>query len=209
LARRVILATRNPGKLREIQRELAGLDVEVAGLEAWEHVPEPDETGETFAENARLKALYYASSTGDWCLADDSGLVVDALDGAPGVCSARYAAGDCPPNADRSEVDEANNARLLRELRDVPDAERSARFVCCLALADAREVIIEAEGFVEGRIGHEPRGQNGFGYDPLFFVPELGCTTAELTAEEKNRISHRGQAVRQFVGRLKAHLGQA
>ncbi len=203
----IVLATRNPGKLREIQRVLADLDVHVTGLDDIDaNIPEPEETGHTFAENAGQKALYYAQATGRWCLADDSGLVVDALDGAPGVYSARYAAEDCSPQAQRDELDAANNAKLLRELSGVPDEQRTARFVCYLALAVEGGVMIEADGVVEGRIGYAPAGENGFGYDPLFFVPELGCTTAQLSAEQKNRISHRGLAVRRFAEKLKAYL---
>jgi XTP/dITP diphosphohydrolase len=205
----IVLATRNPGKLREIQRVLADLDVRVTGLDDGGEIPEPAETGVTFAENARDKALYYARATGRWCLADDSGLVVDALSGAPGVYSARWAAEDCPPDAGRDVLDQANNAKLLRELAGVPDEKRTARFVCRLALAVGQTVVIEADGVVEGRIAHEPAGRNGFGYDPLFFVPELGCTTAQLSPERKNRISHRGRAVRQFATRLKAYLETA
>lgn len=208
--RTIVLATRNPGKLREIQRVLADLDVQVAGLDdVAGGIPEPEETGSTFAENARDKALYYARAAGRWCLADDSGLVVDALGGAPGVYSARYAADDCPPDAKRDVLDAANNAKLLRELAGLPDEKRTARFVCHLALAVGQNVVIETDGAVEGRIGYEPAGENGFGYDPLFFVPELGCTTAQLSPERKNRISHRGLAVRRFAERLETFLETA
>lgn len=202
----IVLATTNPGKLREIQRGLADLDVQVTGLGDEEGIPEPEETGATFADNARDKALYYARVTGRWCLADDSGLVVDALGGRPGVYSARYAAEDCFPPASRDVLDRANNAKLLRELTGVPEEKRTARFVCRLALAVGGEIVIEADGVVEGCITHEQVGENGFGYDPLFFVPELGCTTAELSPEQKNRISHRGRAVRKFAEKLKRFL---
>lgn len=202
----IILATRNPGKLREIQQVLADLDVQVTSLAGREETPEPDETAHTFAENARDKALYYARATGQWCLADDSGLVVDALNGAPGVYSARYAADACPPSAPREVLDPANNAKLLRELADVPDEQRTARFVCSLALAVDNEIVLEADGTVEGCIARKNAGENGFGYDPLFYVPELGCTTAQLPPREKNRISHRGQAVRRFAELLRGYL---
>lgn len=202
----LVLATRNPGKLREIRDVLGGLSISAVDLAGWEHLAEPVEDGETFAANARLKALYYARAAGRWCLADDSGLAVDALGGAPGVRSARYAADACPPDAAQSQIDRANNAKLLERLHGVPDEQRTARFVCHLALADPNGLLVEASGTVEGRIGHQPRGSNGFGYDPLFFVPDLGCTTAELPPEEKNRISHRGKAVRQFARRLKRWL---
>ncbi len=204
--RTILLATRNPGKLREIRQVLSRLHVRVAGLEEFADLPEPDETGRTFARNAQDKARYYARATGQWCLADDSGLAVDALRGAPGVHSARYAAEDCPPNAGREVLDRANNAKLLRELAGVGDEDRAARFVCHLALAEGDRILLEADGVLEGRIGHAPAGENGFGYDPLFYVPALGCTSAQLSPEEKNRISHRGQAVRTFARKLPAIL---
>jgi len=207
-ARPIVLATRNPGKLREIRQVLGEMPVEVLALDAYADVPEPDETGQTFAENARDKALYYARATRHWCLADDSGLEVDAVGGAPGVHSARYAAGDCPPGADRAAIDAANNRRLLAELADVPDQRRTARFVCHLALACPDGILLEARGTVEGRIARSPRGRNGFGYDPLFLLPELGRTAAELPAEEKNRLSHRGQAVRLLARKLKDLLAK-
>jgi len=207
--RSIVLATRNPGKLREIRQVLSDLPVEVTSLAVHERIPQPAETGRTFAENARQKALYYARATGQWCLADDSGLVVDALDGAPGVRSARYAAERCPPNTSRETIDAANNAKLLEALKDVPDERRTARFVCHLALADPRRVLIETFGTVEGRIAREPRGHNGFGYDPLFFLPQKGCTVAELPPGQKNAISHRGQAVRHFASLLKSFLSGA
>lgn len=197
----IVLATRNPGKLREIRQALADLPVRIAGLEGFPPVPEPEENGHTFAENAREKALYYARASGQWCLADDSGLVVDALNGAPGVFSARYAADRCPAGAKRETIDAANNAKLLEALADVPDSQRTARFVCSLALASPQAVLLEADGAIEGRIGRIARGVNGFGYDPLFYI-DRGCTTAELPSEEKNQISHRGQALRKFAAML-------
>lgn len=141
-----------------------------------------------------------------WALADDSGLAVDALGGEPGVLSARYAADECPADAGREAIDQANNGKLLRRLRDVPNEKRTARFICHLALADEKGILLEACGEVEGRIAHAPAGENGFGYDPLFFVPELGCTTAELSPKEKNRISHRGKAAREFATKLAQYL---
>lgn len=173
----------------------AGAAIRAAGLEDVPPVPEPAEDGETFADNARHKALYYARACGQWCLADDSGLEVDALGGAPGVRSARYAADRCPPGAARDAIDAANNAKLLEALAAVGPERRTARFVCYLVLADPEGVILEACDTIEGRIGYQPRGHNGFGYDPLFEVPQLGCTTAELPSEHKNRISHRGKAL--------------
>lgn len=205
----IVLATRNPGKLREIKQVLGDLPVSVISLDELKHIDEPAEEGTSFAENARTKALYYARATGLWCLADDSGLEVNVLGGAPGVRSARYAADACDANADRQAIDAANNSKLLEQLKDVPDKERTARFVCHLALADPNRILIETFDTIEGRIGREPQGHNGFGYDPLFFVPELGCTTAKLPPEEKNRISHRGKAVMHFASLLKNLLNSA
>jgi len=171
-------------------------------------VPEPEETGSTFAENARDKAVHYSKASGLWCVADDSGLVVDALDAHPGVHSARYAADEVARGADRETIDQANNAKLLRELGDTPESRRSARFVCCLALADGDNILLETTGTVEGRIGHAPAGDNGFGYDPLFVLPDRGCTTAQLPSQEKNAISHRGQAVRRLAHDLQVLLNR-
>lgn len=207
--RRLILATRNPGKLREIRQVLADLPLEVSGLENFPALAEPEETGLTFAENARQKALYYAEATAQWCLADDSGLVVDALGGRPGVHSARYAADRCPAGSPRAVLDAANNRKLLEELSAVPDERRTARFVCHLAMAQPGRVLLETSGSVEGRMIHEPRGHNGFGYDPLFFYPPLHCTTAELPDEKKNEVSHRGHALRHFALLLKDFLEHA
>ncbi len=204
--RSIVLATRNPGKVEEIRQVLASLQVCVDGLEAFGELPEVEEVGETFADNARDKAMAYAQATGQWCLADDSGLVVDALDGAPGVHSARFAESDCPPDASRPEIDDANNAKLLKHLKGVPASQRTARFVCHLAMADGRQVLLEADGAVEGLIATSPAGQNGFGYDPLFAPRQANCTMAELSAQHKNRISHRGLAVRRFVEQLKRFL---
>lgn len=200
--RQIVLATGNPGKCREIRQALGDLPVAVVPLSELPVIDEPVEDGATFADNARLKALYYAAHTGHWALADDSGLVVDALGGAPGVHSARFAADRCPADAGRDAIDRANNTRLLDDLHSTPDPQRTARFVCHLALADPQRVLLEACGTIEGQIGRDARGENGFGYDPLFVVPELGCTTAELPPEAKNAISHRGQAVKAFRARL-------
>lgn len=199
----IVLATRNPGKIREIRQVLADLPVRIASLEEFGDIPEPEEHGQTFARNAQDKAMYYARASGQWCLADDSGLEVDALRGDPGVRSARYAADHCGENAPRGVIDAANNAKLLERLKDVPDERRTARFVCHLALADGQKVILEAHDTIEGRIIHAPRGSNGFGYDPLFFVDEALCTTAELPSDRKNQISHRGKALRHFASLLK------
>ncbi len=204
--RRIVLATRNAGKLREICQVLAGLPVDVIAVDDVGAFAEPHEDGETFAANARLKATYYARMTGQWCLADDSGLEVDALGGEPGVYSARYAAARCPPDSPREAIDAANNAKLLEALAAVPDEQRTARFVCCLALCDGERILIETRDAVEGRIGRQACGSNGFGYDPLFFIPAQGCTTAELPSDRKNEISHRGKALRHFATLLKDHI---
>ena len=194
----IVLATRNPGKVRELRKALANLPVDIVELASSGTLPAPAEDGATFAENARAKGLYYARATGKWALAEDSGLAVDALDGAPGVRSARYACDDCAPEADRSAIDRANNARVLAELQGVPETQRTARFVCHLVLADAERVLIETEGTLEGLITDREIGTNGFGYDPIFFVPHLSKTVAQLTSEEKNAISHRGNAIRKL-----------
>jgi len=194
--RELVIATRNPGKVREIQQILSGLGVRWRSLEEFSDIAEPDDTGTTCAEKARLKALYNAERTSCLVLADDSGLEVDALNGRPGVESARFA------GEQKSDTD--NNARLILELRDVPEARRSARFRCAIALAESGRVLMETEGCIEGRIIDRPRGANGFGYDPHFFVPECGATTAELTPEQKSRISHRGRALRALAERLEA-----
>jgi XTP/dITP diphosphohydrolase len=206
--RQIVIATGNPGKLREIAQVLAGLPVDILGLKDIGDITEPEETGETFAQNARDKALYYAQATGRWCLADDSGLQVDALDGAPGVHSARYSSDIVAPGSDRSVIDLANNSKLLEAIKDIPDHDRTARFVCSLALASPGEILIETSGAFEGVIAHDRAGDNGFGYDPLFYVPDHNCTAAQLPSEEKNRISHRGQAVRRFAQLLTDHLAK-
>ncbi|MCA9284228.1 MAG: RdgB/HAM1 family non-canonical purine NTP pyrophosphatase [Phycisphaerales bacterium] len=198
----LLLATTNPHKLDEVRAMAHAAGLEIVGLDAvGRALPEPEENGATFAANARIKAAAYASETGWPCLADDSGLEVDALDGAPGVHSARYAGiGDT-----RRERDEANNTKLLAALRDVPDGRRTARFVCamCLAAPDGR-VLAETRGVFEGRVAREPRGTNGFGYDPLLVVPDLGRTSAELPPAEKNARSHRGAALRLMFPHLAA-----
>lgn len=179
----------------------------VKALDDRADVEEPAEEGQTFAANARDKALYYARALDAWCLADDSGLAVDALNGAPGVHSARYAAESFPPGADRPARDAANIAKLLAALRDVGDERRTARFVCHVALADERRILLEAEGTLEGVIARRPAGENGFGYDPVFYLPDRGRTVAQLSSAEKNAISHRGKAVRRLAELLGQMLG--
>lgn len=197
----LLIATGNAGKVREF-REMLGAERftwrDLAGLNDTSPV---EETGRTFRANACLKASQYATRHRMWALADDSGLEVDALGGSPGVFSARWA-----EIQGTGKGDAENNATLLRQLEAVPDDRRTARFVCVLALSDpAGRVILTARDSVEGTILRSPRGANGFGYDPLFLVPELGKTTAELSADEKHRISHRGKALRRLRGLMETH----
>lgn len=197
--RRIVAATGNPHKVEEIAAILGPLGFEVMGLEAVGRViAEPEETGRTFEENARLKAMYYAEATGAVCVADDSGLEVDALGGQPGVESAYYAGRE----GTRAERDRANNAKLLMMMRDVPWELRTARFVCVMCAASSGRVIAEGRGTYEGRIGREAKGGNGFGYDPLL-VLEDGRTSAELSPTEKNARSHRGKAARVMAEMLR------
>lgn len=199
---KIVVASTNPGKLAELQAMLDS-DVQWVSLAKFPDVAEVVEDGETFAENARKKALGYAETTGLWTIADDSGLVIDALGGEPGVRSARFS-GAKPDKKDRTLLDHRNMAKVLELMKDVPRAKRTARFMCCLCLASPEKVLIEAAGTVEGLITTEEIGENGFGYDPIFFVPELEKTVAQLTAQEKNKISHRGNAIR----KLKPSLDQ-
>ncbi len=193
--KKLVIASANQGKLRELAALLEPLDYEVH-TQAEFNVPEVPETGTTFVENAIIKARHAAEITGLPAVADDSGIEVDALDGAPGVYSARFSAPDA--------TDEKNNALLVEKLRDVPEDQRTARYRAVIVyMKHAKDPSpIICEGSWEGRIVLEPRGSGGFGYDPYFFVPTHGCTSAELPAEEKNRLSHRGQALRQLVEKL-------
>jgi len=192
----ILVATGNPGKIAEIGAMLDA-DVRWLGLADFPPMAEIEEDGSTFAENARKKAAGYAKATGLWTLADDSGLVVDALGGAPGVKSARFS-GEKPKDADRTLIDHRNIAKTLEFLKGVPEEKRTARFVCRLCLATPERILIETEGALEGLITDRETGLNGFGYDPIFFVPHLKKTVAQLTGEEKNAISHRGNAIRKL-----------
>jgi XTP/dITP diphosphohydrolase len=205
--RRILIATSNPGKLRDFAGAAARHAVEVAGIPNFASLPAVVEDGLTFEANAKKKAETYSRHVpGEIVIADDSGLEVDALQGAPGVHSARYAAPDLqnkePHQADANTDDEANNARVLRELKDVPPAKRAGRFVCVLAAARDGKTLATFHGKAEGIILDAPRGVNGFGYDPLFYFPQIGKTFAELTAEEKSQYSHRGAAFRQMLNWL-------
>ena len=194
LPRKIVMASGNAGKLREIERILADFDVEVVPQSEF-GVSDAEETGTTFVENALIKARHAVHAPGLPAIADDSGLVVDALNGEPGVYSARYAG----PGA----TDSQNNEKLLSALDGLPDEQRGAAFHCvvCFVRPDNSEPVI-AEGEWRGRILNERRGDGGFGYDPLFFVPEAGCSSAELAAAEKNRCSHRGKALRELARKL-------
>ena len=203
--RRILVATTNPGKVKELKAMLDA-DVEWVGLSAFPGAGEIHEDGATFAENARQKATGYAKATGLWTIADDSGLVVDALGGQPGVRSARFS-GEKSKGADRSLIDHKNIAKVLELLEGVPRERRTARFVCCLCLANPQRVLAEAEGMLEGLIGEQEIGTNGFGYDPIFSVPQFGRTVAQLAEDEKNAISHRGQAIRKLRPLLESALG--
>ena len=191
--KKLIIGSRNAGKIKEIQSVLAGLPFVVAGLPELD-VPDAEETGSTFRENAIIKAKYYSQRTGEYCLADDSGLEVDALGGAPGVYSARYA-GENATDAD-------NNRKLLGALFDVPTERRTARFRSVLAMAGPDGSLLMADGVCEGVLLTEERGDGGFGYDPLFYIPEQKKTLAEMTLAEKNTVSHRGNALRRFKQKL-------
>lgn len=191
---KILVATGNAGKIAELGAMLKG-DVEWLGLSDFEGIEEIIEDGQTFAENARKKALGYAAASGCWTIADDSGLVVDALGGEPGVRSARFSG---EKESDRGLVDRKNMAKVLELLEGVAEEKRGARFVCHICLAQPGEVLIETEGTLEGVIAGEQKGENGFGYDPIFFLPGLGKTVAQLSREEKNAISHRGNAIREL-----------
>ncbi len=199
--KRVLVATSNPGKIRDLVGAAVVHGVRIETLPEFSALPPVVEDGLTFEANARKKAEYYSKyAAGELVIADDSGLEVDALGGAPGVRSARYAADEQNASpGDFNSDDEANNARLLRELHDVPDEFRTGRFVCVIAAARNGHTLATFHGRAEGSILHAPRGSNGFGYDPLFYFPEIGKTFAELTAEEKARYSHRGAAFRAFL----------
>ena len=184
---RLLIATTNRDKIREILGILDGVGFELVTLSNWPHIVAPEETGRTFAENARAKALYYAAATGELTVAEDSGLEIDALDGEPGVESARYGgvAATYPEKF----------ALIYDRLREVRAVDPAARFVCALALAQGSRILFESHGTVEGRIANEPRGNGGFGYDPIFFYPPFGQTLAE-SGDRKSTVSHRGAAFR-------------
>ena len=196
MKRKILVATTNVGKIAELKAML-DLDADWLDLSYYPEVEEIEEDGETFIENACKKAIGYARITGQWTIADDSGLQVDALGGEPGVRSARYS-GEKTINDDGTLIDHRNIAKVLKLLEGVPKKKRTARFFCSLCLASPEQVLLETEGTLEGLITEKEIGKNGFGYDPIFFVPHLNKTVAELTSEEKNAISHRGNAIRKM-----------
>jgi XTP/dITP diphosphohydrolase len=199
--RRLILATNNPHKVREIRQIMADLPLDVLDASQIADPPDPEENGTTLPENAIIKAKAFYEATGAWALADDSGLEIDALGGQPGVISARFAGPGCTFSD--------NNEKVLRLLEGVPEEKRTARFRCVAALVMGRDSVETFDGRVEGVITSEVRGEEGFGYDPIFFSPELGVTFAEASADDKNRVSHRGRAFRAVAARLRELLGKA
>ena len=194
----IVVASGNKGKVTEIAAALAGLPIKVLALSDFGPMVEPEETGKTFEENARIKAAYYSDLTQKPCLADDSGLEVDELKGAPGVYSARYAG----PGA----TDSLNNQKLLAEMAGVPDNRRTARFRCVLVFSDLQGGELVTEGTCEGVVLRDLRGTSGFGYDPLFHMDAFGKTLAEMTLTEKNQVSHRGQALRNMAEKLARYI---
>jgi XTP/dITP diphosphohydrolase len=202
--RRILIATSNAGKLRDFAGAALHHGVEIAGIPNFASLPAVAEDGLTFEANARKKAEAYSRyAPGEIVVADDSGLEIEALNGAPGVHSARYAAPDLqnkePHEADANTDDDANNARVLRQLKNVPPDRRAGRFVCVLVAARDGKALAIFRGIAKGIILNAPRGANGFGYDPLFYFLEIQKTFAELTAEEKSKYSHRGAAFRQLL----------
>ncbi|MGZ3525801.1 MAG: XTP/dITP diphosphatase, partial [Thermodesulfobacteriota bacterium] len=194
----MIVATRNRGKTREIREALKGLGVRIRSLSDFSNVPEIEENGKTFVDNALKKARYYTKYFGKVTLADDSGLEVDILKGLPGIYSARYAG--------EKASSQENNEKLLREMEGVPISKRGARFKCVIAVVspDGREIL--AEGVCRGRIGFWEKGRRGFGYDPLFILLNHGKTVAQLSLKEKNKISHRGKALRKIRKMIQSFL---
>jgi XTP/dITP diphosphohydrolase len=186
----IIVATKNRGKVREIRKALKGLGLKIHSLNDFSDVPEIEEDGESFTENALKKARFYSKYFGKLTIADDSGLEVDALEELPGIYSARYAG--------EGASDRENNQKLLREMETIRISKRGASFKCVMAMVfhDGREAV--AEGSCRGRIGFREVGKEGFGYDPLFLLPQYGKTMAQLTLEEKNRVSHRGKALKKL-----------
>ncbi len=188
---KIIMATSNKDKVNEIRQMLVGTDIEIVSLKEAGVSIDIDENGSSFDENAAIKANAVRDLTGQMAISDDSGLVIDYLNGAPGIYSSRFMGEDTPYSE--------KNAAILEKLQGVPDEQRSARFVCSMAIAYPDGHTQTVQGIMEGRIAHEIAGEGGFGYDPIFYLPEKGCTSAQLTAAEKNAISHRGKALEKLV----------
>lgn len=201
---KILVATTNPGKVAEL-RSMLDENVAWVSLAEFPEAPEVVEDGRTFEENARKKALEYSKATGLWTLADDSGLVIDYLDGEPGVRSARYS-GPVPQANARGLIDYRNIEKVLGKMRGVPEKQRSARFVCSLCLATREKVLAQTTGTVEGFITEKQTGSGGFGYDPIFYVPGAKLTMAQMRPEQKNEISHRRRAIEQLKPALEALL---
>ena len=197
--RTILFATGNANKLQEIRMILEGSGFSVISMREAGLYPDIVEDGSTFMENALIKARTVMKMSGRMAMADDSGLVIDYLDGEPGIYSARYMGEDTSY--------EIKNRELIRRLEGVPDEKRTARFVCAAACVCPDGTVLRCEGVMEGRIAFEPAGANGFGYDPIFYLPEYGCTSAQLSPEEKNRISHRGKALRAMKELLERYSG--
>ena len=198
---KIVFATGNAGKMREIRAILADLNIEILSMKEAGVSADAEENGTTFTENAIIKAKDIAAKVPDAIvMADDSGLVVDALHGEPGIYSARYMGEDTPYSI--------KNANIISRLEGVPVEARTARFACAIAAVLPDGTVLTTEGAIEGYIGYEERGEGGFGYDPIFMVPEYGCSTAELSAEAKNAISHRGRALEAMKAKLQEVLGE-
>lgn len=193
--KKVIFATGNEGKMKEIREILGDLDIELLSLKDAGITADIEENGSTFEENAIIKAKAISQLTGEIVLADDSGLEIDYLNKEPGIYSARYMGADTSYHI--------KNSNLIQRLEGVPDQQRSARFVCAIAAAFPDGTVKTVRASMEGRIGYEEKGENGFGYDPIFYLPEYGCSSAEISMEEKNKISHRGKALRAIKDELR------
>ena len=199
MSRRVIFATGNKGKMNEIRQILSDMDLELLSMKEAGIDIEIVEDGSSFEENAIIKAKAVAACTDAIVLADDSGLEIDYLNGEPGIYSARYMGEDTPYSV--------KNRNFIERLQGVPAEKRTARFVCVIAAAMPDGEVFTTKGVIEGQIAEEPRGENGFGFDPIFYVPEYGCTTAELSEEQKNEISHRGKALTAMKEELRKRIG--
>ena len=200
MEKRIIFATGNEGKMREVRMILEDLEVPVVSMKEAGVSADIEENGTTFEENAVIKARSVMELTGEMAMADDSGLEIDYLDGAPGIYSARFMGEDTSYDI--------KNAALIEKLAGVPDEKRTARFVCAIACVMPDGTTLTSRGTMEGRIAYEIRGENGFGYDPIFYIPEFDKTSAQLSLEEKNRISHRGKALSAMKKEIKQYLGE-